>query len=140
MKTKRTQKLTVTAAVGATILAVSSLHPAPAVAQETTVSPLVKQMYDGQYPAKEDYAKFQDQLFFQRAVDAYFLTLPALNTIGMRDGSEPKFGAGYNVLPVWKDRMNAKTWVPTPNADIIYAMGYLDLKKTGRSWCTRRPG
>ena len=27
--------------------------------------------------------------------------------------------------------MNAKTWVPTPNADVIYSMSYLDLKKTG---------
>src|SRR5271167_3372373 len=83
------------------------------VAQESTESPLVKQMYDGQYPPAGDYAKFRDELFYQRAVNAYMLTLPALNTIGMRDGSEGKFGAGYNFLPVWKDRMNAKTWVPT---------------------------
>jgi hypothetical protein len=131
MKTKRTQKLMAAALVGAILLAVTALHPAPAAAQESSESPLVKQMYDGQYPPKEDYEKFKDQLFFQRAVDAYMLTLPALNTIGMRDGSEAKFGAGYNVLPVWKDRMNAKTWVPTPNADIIYSMSYLDLKKTG---------
>ena len=39
--------------------------------------------------------------------------LPALNTIGMRDGSEATFGKGYNVLPIWKDRMDARTWVPT---------------------------
>jgi hypothetical protein len=131
MKTKQTQKLTVAAVVGATILAVTSLHPAPAAARASTESPLVRQMYNGQWPAKEDYEKFQDQLLFQRAVDAYMLTLPALNVIGMRDGSEAKFRAGYNVLPIWKDRMNAKTWVPTPNADVIYSMSYLDLKKTG---------
>jgi len=131
MKAKRTQKLTVAAVVGATILAVTSLHPAPAAAQESTESPLVRQMYDGQWPLTEDYEKFKDQLLFQRAVDAYILTLPALNVIGLRDGSEAKFGAGYNVLPIWKDRMNAKTLVPTGNADIIYSMSYLDLKKTG---------
>jgi hypothetical protein len=51
--------------------------------------------------------------------------------IGLRDGSEAKFGKGYNVLPIWKDRMNAKTWVPTPNCDVIYSMSYLDLKETG---------
>ena len=49
----------------------------------------------------------------------------------MRDGSETTFGAGYNVLPIWKDRMNGKTLVPTPNCDVVYAMSYLDLKKTG---------
>jgi len=131
MKTKRTQQFKAAVLVGAIALAVIVFHPAPATAQDSSQSPLVTQMYNGQYPPKEDYAKFKEQMLFLRAVDAYMLTLPALNTIGMRDGSEAKFGAGYNVLPVWKDRMNAKTWVPTPNADIIYSMGYLDLKKTG---------
>src|SRR5271165_2034199 len=131
MKTQRTQKLMAAAVVGAIILAVIALHPTPAAAQDSSQSPLVTQMYNGQWPANEDYAKFKEQLLFQRAVDAYMLTLPALNTIGMRDGSEAKFGAGYNVLPIWKDRMNAKTWVPTPNCDVIYSMSYLDLKKAG---------
>jgi hypothetical protein len=49
----------------------------------------------------------------------------------MRDGSEAAFGAGYNVLPIWKDRMDSRTWVPTPNADVVYSMSYLDLKETG---------
>lgn len=33
---------------------------------------------------------------------AYITMLPALNVIGMRDGSEKNFGAGYHVLPIWK--------------------------------------
>lgn len=49
----------------------------------------------------------------------------------MRDGSEATFGRGYNILPIWKDRMDSRTWVPTPNADVIYSMSYLDLKETG---------
>jgi hypothetical protein len=57
--------------------------------------------------------------------------LPALNVIGMRDGSEAVFGKGYNVLPIWKERMDVRTWVPTPNADVIYSMSYLDLRETG---------
>src|SRR5271157_6250170 len=77
----------------------------PIAARDSTESPLVRQMYNGQYPPREDYAKFKAQLFYQRAVDAYMLTLPALNTIGMRDGPQAKFGAGYNVLPVSKDRL-----------------------------------
>ncbi len=102
-----------------------------AAAQGSTDSPLVKQMYNGQWQPKADQDKYLNELLFQRAVDTYMLTLSALNVIGMRDGSEAKFGAGYNVLPIWKDRMTAKTWVPTPNADVIYSMSYLDLKKTG---------
>ncbi|MGH6914138.1 MAG: DUF1254 domain-containing protein, partial [Geminicoccales bacterium] len=34
-------------------------------------------------------------------------------------------------LPIWKDRMDSRTWVPTPNADVVYSMSYLDLKETG---------
>jgi hypothetical protein len=44
----------------------------------------------------------------RRAVHAYMTVLPALNTIGMRDGSEATFGKGYNVLPIWKDQMDAR--------------------------------
>ena len=50
---------------------------------------------------------------------------------GMKEGSEKVFGKGYNVLPIWKQRLNAKTLVTTPNSDVIYAMGYLDLKQDG---------
>jgi hypothetical protein len=49
----------------------------------------------------------------------------------MQQGSEARFGAGYNVLPVWKQRLNAKTLVTTPNSDVIYAMGYVDLGQDG---------
>ena len=40
-------------------------------------------------------------------------------------------GAGYNIFPVWAGRMRANTLIPTPNADVIYAMSYLDLKADG---------
>lgn len=72
-----------------------------------------------------------EEFLSQRAVQAYTLTTSALNMIGMRDGSEAKFGGGYNVLPIWKERMDGKTLVPTPNCDVIYSMSYLDLKKDG---------
>jgi hypothetical protein len=49
----------------------------------------------------------------------------------MKVGSEQTFGAGYNVLPIWKDRLNAKTLVTTPNSDVLYAMSYADLGETG---------
>src|SRR5262249_30512183 len=103
---------------------------APVRSQETA-SALVKQLYDGGWPDKGTVAQLNRERLYQRAIQAYMLTLPALNQIGIRDGSEAKFGKGYNVLPIWKDRMNAKTLVPTPNCDVIYAMSYLDLKETG---------
>ena len=101
-----------------------------AQAQETA-PPLVRQIYDGNWPSAEEAQQLRDELFYQRAIHAYMTMLPALNVIGMRDGSEAEFGAGYNVLPIWKDRMDSRAWVPTPNGDVIYSMSYLDLKETG---------
>ncbi|WP_245281767.1 DUF1254 domain-containing protein [Hyphomicrobium sulfonivorans] len=45
--------------------------------------------------------------------------------------SDAAFGTGYNVLPIWKDRLDPKTLVTTPNSDVIYAMSYVDLSETG---------
>lgn len=66
-----------------------------------------------------------------RAVEAYCLMLPAMNVVGLRDGSEAAFGRGYHVLPIWKDRMDSRAVVPTPNADVIYSMSYLNLRDDG---------
>ena len=110
--------------------AVLSLGTAAAVIAQDA-PPLVKQINNGNWLPQKDAEALRDELFYQRAVHAYMTMLPALNVIGMRDGSEKEFGAGYNVLPIWKDRMDSRCWVPTPNADVIYSMSYLDLKKTG---------
>ncbi|MBB4801190.1 hypothetical protein HNP37_001229 [Flavobacterium nitrogenifigens] len=96
-----------------------------------TTSPLVQKMYNGEWPSKDEIQKNYDYYFEQAAIQAYMASLPALNVIGIRDASEAKFGKGYNILPIWKDRMNAKTLIPTPNCDVIYSMSYLDLKETG---------
>jgi len=101
------------------------------VQAQETAPPLVRQINNGNWPSAEEGQQLRDELFYQRAIHAYMTMLPAVNTIGMRDGSEAAFGKGYNVLPIWKDRMDSRTWVPTPNADVIYSMSYLDLKETG---------
>src|SRR5262245_37994641 len=82
-------------------------------------------------PTKETAQALRDELQFQRATQTYLWALPLINTLGMKVGSERKFGAGYNVLPVWKKRLDAKTLVTTPNSDVIYAMSYVDLSKDG---------
>jgi len=104
---------------------------APALAQESRYDDLANLPFDNGYPSKEGVAILKDELLFQRAVQSYIWALPALNVYAMKEGSEKVFGKGYNVLPIWKDRLNAKTLVTTPNSDVIYAMGYLDLKTDG---------
>lgn len=87
--------------------------------------------FDDGYPTRDGIKTLRDELLFQRGVQSYIWALPALNVYAMKEGSEAKFGAGYNVLPIWKQRLNAKTLVTTPNSDVIYAMGYLDLHQDG---------
>jgi hypothetical protein len=103
----------------------------PAIAQQPPAPPLVNQLNNGNWLPQKEAEDLRDELFYQRAIYAYMTMLPALNMISIRDGSEATFGKGYNILPIWKDRMDARTWVPTPNADVIYSMNYLDLKETG---------
>jgi hypothetical protein len=91
-------------------------------------------------PAKESMQTLRDDLIFQQATQSYLWALPILNMYAVKEGSEAKFGKGYNVLPIWKKRLNAKTLVTTPNSDVIYAMGYLDLKQDGPMVIEAPPG
>jgi hypothetical protein len=91
-------------------------------------------------PTYETSKALKDELLFQRATQTYLWALPLINTLGMKSGSEKTFGAGYNVLPVWKKRLDAKTLVTTPNSDVIYAMSYLDLGKDGAMVLEVPPG
>ena len=93
--------------------------------------PLIRQINDGRWLDPAEAEALRDELYYQRAIQAYMTMQPAMNVIGISDGSEAAFGKGYNILPIWKDRMDSRTWVPTPNADVIYSMSYLDLKENG---------
>jgi len=102
-----------------------------ALAQETRFDKLANLPFAENRPTKETAQTLRDELLFQRATQTYLWALPLINTLGMKIGSEKVFGAGYNVLPVWKKRLDAKTLVTTPNSDVIYAMSYVDLGKDG---------
>lgn len=103
----------------------------PAFAQDSHYDQLANTPFHGGYPSKESVTELKDELLFERGVQAYLWALPALNMYAMKEGSEKVFGGGYNVLPIFKERLNAKTLVTTPNSDVIYAMGYVDLKEDG---------
>lgn len=111
----------------ATAILVSLLSGA-SFAQETS-SPLVRA--NPNWPSDAEARELLDELYYQRAIHSYYLTLNVLNTIALRDGSEAAFGKGYHKVTTWYSRMGPKTWAPTPNADIMYNMWYADLKETG---------
>jgi hypothetical protein len=47
------------------------------------------------------------------------LDLPLISTLGTQRGSERTFSARHDFLPVWKNRLNARTLVTTPNSDMM---------------------
>jgi hypothetical protein len=100
-------------------------------AQADRYDALANSPFSENRPTQETAETLRDELLFQRATQAYLWALPLINTLGMKTGSEKVFGAGYNVLPVWKERLDARTLVTTPNSDVIYAMRYVDLGKDG---------
>jgi hypothetical protein len=115
----------------ANILLAAITLTAPAHAQTDRYDALANSAFVENRPAAETSKLLKGELLFQRATQTYLWALPLINTLGMKFGSEKVFGAGYNVLPVWKKRLDAKTLVTTPNSDVIYAMSYLDLSKDG---------
>src|SRR5262247_1948562 len=111
-----------------------------AQAQTTRYDALADSPMAENRPTPETARLLREELLFQRATQTYLWALPLINTLGMKVGSEKTFGAGYNVLPVWKKRLDAKTLVTTPNSDVIYAMSYLDVGKDGPMVFEAPPG
>ena len=83
------------------------------------------------YPTETTADRLHDEMLFHRSTQVVLWSLPAMTLWAMKKGSEAQFGEGSHVFPIWKDRLSAETLVSTPNSDVIYAMGYLDLKKDG---------
>ncbi len=101
------------------------------IAQASSFELLANSVMHEDRPTAETSKLLKDELLFQRATQTYLWAMPLINTMGMKTGSEKVFGAGYNVLPIWKDRLNARTLVTTPNSDVLYAMSYVDLGTDG---------
>ena len=117
--------------LAATIMLATASFSAIARAQSDRYEALANSPMLENRPTPETAKALKDELLFQRATQAYLWAMPLINTLGMKNGSEKVFGAGYNILPVWKKRLDAKTLVTTPNSDVIYAMNYLDVGRDG---------
>src|SRR5262245_37971850 len=87
--------------------------------------------FAGGYPEGATARTLEDELFFQRAVQAYLWALPAVNVCAMRDGLGEAFGYGYQVMAVFEQRLKPRTVITTPNCDVIYGMAFADLSQTG---------
>jgi hypothetical protein len=114
-------------------------HP-PALAQASRYEALARIPLRRGYLSERDLALLKDELLFQRAVQSYLWALPAISLYAMKEGSEKAFGKGYHVLPVFRQRLSAKTLLLTPSFDVISGMSYLDLKETGPTVLEVPPG
>jgi hypothetical protein len=103
----------------------------PASADQARFDSLANLPFEQNRATPETAETLMEELAFQQATQAYLWAMPLLNTLGMKFGSEEVFGAGYNVLPIWKERLDPKTLVTTPNSDVLYAMGYVEMGETG---------
>ncbi|MDH0893250.1 MULTISPECIES: DUF1254 domain-containing protein [unclassified Pseudomonas] len=101
---------------------------------------LAQQPFAQGYPTAQASRDLAQELFFQRAVQVYHWALPAVNMYAMKEGTARHFGSGYNVMALWKQRLDAKTLILTPNSDVIYGLGFLDLGQDGPLVVEAPPG
>lgn len=123
---------------GAAALGTIAASPGTARAQQATAQQaqdrfdaLANLPFEQNRPTKQTAQTLKDELLFQRATQVYLWAMPLINTLGMKVGAEEAFGTGYDVMPVWTKRLDAKTHVTTPNSDLIYSMAFANLAETG---------
>jgi hypothetical protein len=104
-------------------LVAPALSESPVGAQEARYDAFANASFTQSFFAKDTIPTLKNELIFERAVQGYLWAAPALNVYGMKEGLEKVFGKGYNVLPIFKDRLNAKTLITTSNSDVTYALG-----------------
>jgi hypothetical protein len=82
--------------------------------------------FDG-FPDDASVKKLYDNLDFQRAVQAYLLALPAVSQVSNRN-EILKLGPANTTVPIFENRMDAKSLFLTPNTETPYSWMWLDLK------------
>ena len=96
--------------------------------------------FQGGQPTEESADVLHDELAFQRAVQTYLWSLPAMNMYAMREGQRNSFGDASNVLMISKDRIDHNLRYTTGNPDVIYAFAWLDLDEEGPTVLDMPPG
>ena len=92
-----------------TVAAIAVMSVATMVsAQSERIQMLANTPFEQNRPTTEAARALMEELTFQRATQSYLWALPLLNTMGMRDGAAEAFGTGYNVMPIWTKRLDAK--------------------------------
>ena len=123
-------RFTVIYAIIATAV-VGVLLPITAMGQTDRYQALASAPFKKDYPTANTTRTLDEELYFQRAVQTYLWSLPAVNMYAMKEGMGKVSGEGYNVMSVFEKRLMPNTLITTPNSDVIYGLGFADLGETG---------
>lgn len=88
--------------------------------------------FKNDYPTVQSSKILDQELKFQKATQAYLWSLPLANMIAMKEGHEALMnGEGYYKLGVYEERLKPNTLITTPNSDVIYGLGWINMKSHG---------
>jgi len=112
-------------------LALTACAKSPDESQTAAPAPAPAPAADGALTA-EAIQQYYDEHDYQRAVQAYLWSIPAMYMYSLRQSLVDTFGATPNTnVPLWADLMDNETVMLTPNSQVVYVFNYLDLKKDG---------
>ena len=97
---------------------ISAVMATTALAQSSNWDELADQPFPNNYPTSEAANTLLDELTFQRAVQSYLWSLPAMNMYAMREGQRKAFGDDSNILMIAKDRIDYHLEYTTGNPDV----------------------
>jgi len=84
------------------------------IGQSSRFDALADLPFEQNRPTPTTARTLKDELLFQRATQTYLWAMPLINTLRMKMGAEAAFGTGYDVMPIWTKRLDAKTHITTP--------------------------
>jgi hypothetical protein len=104
-------------------------------------TPVWAQTASSQAPlTQQDIQQYYDELDYQRAVQTYLWSIPAMYMYSLRQSLSGTFGATPSNIPVWEDLMDNETVLLTPNSQVVYTFHFLDLKTDGPTVVETAPG
>ena len=104
-------------------------------------TPVWAQPASSQVPlTQQNIQQYYDELDYQRAVQTYLWSIPAMYMYSLRQSLVETFGATPSNIPVWEDLMDNETVLLTPNSQVVYTFHYLDLKTDGPTVLQTAPG
>jgi hypothetical protein len=100
----------------------------PKMGQEIIETRIGSLTLDADYPTAATQKTLEDELFYQRAVQVYLLSLPAIAGAGIFDEFD-EVGALSGDIVYWSDFMTSENVVATANRSVLYSLSFLDLSE-----------